>query len=124
MFAAGCVLIPLSLLRGEHVAAVVPGRAIWALAFLVVFGSLVAYTAYLYLLARVRPTVASSYAYVNPVVALVLGAALGGERLPSALLVSVPLIIAAVVLVLRPAPVRGSTPSPSIAFRTPRPNRG
>src|SRR5215469_5538583 len=90
MLAAGCVLISLSLLRGEHVAAVVPGRAIWALAFLVVFGSLVAYTAYLYLLARVRPTVASSYAYVNPVVALVLGAALGGELLPGALLVSLP----------------------------------
>ena len=124
MLAAGCVLISLSLFRGEHLAAVVPGRAIWALAFLVVFGSLVAYTAYLYLLARVRPTVASSYAYVNPVVALVLGAALGGERLPSALLVSVPLILAAVVLVLRPAPVRQSTPSPSIALRTPRPNRG
>jgi len=128
MFAAGCVLIPLSLLRGEHVAAVVPGRAIWALAYLVVFGSLVAYTAYLYLLARVPPTVAASYAYVNPVVALVLGAALGGELLPGALLVSLPLILTAVVLVLRPAPARESKPAPRIglgpSLRTPRPNRG
>ena len=124
MLAAGLVLIPMSLLRGEHVATVAPARAIWALAFLVVFGSLVAYTAYLYLLANVRPTVAASYAYVNPVVALVLGAALGGETLPRALIVSVPLILAAVVLVLRPAPAREKKPAPSIVLRTPRPNRG
>ena len=50
MFAAGLVLVCFSLLHGEHLPAVVPGRAIAAIAYLVVFGSLVAYTAYLYLL--------------------------------------------------------------------------
>ena len=120
MFTAGWVLVALSLLRGEQLPAVVPARAIWALAYLVVFGSLVAYTAYLFLLSRVPVPVASSYAYVNPVVALVLGAALAGERLPPALLVSLPLILTAVALVLRPAAARVGVP----VLRTPRPNRG
>ena len=122
MFTAGLVLVALSALHGERLPAEVPGRAIAALAYLVVFGSLVAYTAYLYLLARVPAPVASSYAYVNPLVALVLGAGLGGERLPQALLIAVPLILSAVALVLRPAPARRS--APSIGLRTPRPNRG
>jgi len=120
MFSAGWVLVALSLLRGEQLPAVVPARAIWALAYLVVFGSLVAYTAYLFLLSRVPVTVASSYAYVNPVVALVLGAALAGERLPPALLVSLPLILTAVALVLRPSGPRVAVP----VLRTPRPSRG
>lgn len=122
MFTAGWVLVALSLLRGEQLPAVIPARAIWALAYLVVFGSLVAYTAYLHLLARVPVAIASSYAYVNPVVALVLGAALGGERLPPALLVSLPLILTAVALVLRPSGPRVAVPVP--VLRTPRPNRG
>ena len=120
MFTAGWVLVGLSLLRGEQLPAVIPARAIWALAYLVVFGSLVAYTAYLFLLSRVPVTVASSYAYVNPVVALVLGAALAGERLPPALLISLPLILTAVALVLRPSGPRVAVP----VLRTPRPSRG
>ena len=122
MFAAAPVLMVLSALHGEHLPPVIPARAFWALGYLVVFGSLVAYTAYLYLLARVPAPVASSYAYVNPIVALVLGAAFAGERLPPALLVSLPLILTAVALVLRPAPPRAAPAMP--AFRTPRPNRG
>jgi len=123
MATAGPVLLVFSLLHGEHLPAVIPARAAWALAFLVVFGSLVAYTAYMYLLANVRVTVASSYAYVNPVVALVLGAALYDERLPTALVVALPLILTAVIVVLRPAPSRVGVPL-SAALRTPRPNRG
>jgi drug/metabolite transporter (DMT)-like permease len=122
MFTAGFVLAGLSLLHGERLPAVIPGRAIVALIYLIVFGSLVAYTAYLFLLARVPVTMASSYAYVNPVVALVLGAALLGELLPQALIVAVPLILTAVAVVLRPSPDRGAGPSP--ALRTPGPNRG
>ncbi len=120
MFTAGFVLVALSLLHGEHLPTAVPGRAVAAIAYLVVFGSLVAYTAYLFLLARVPAPVASSYAYVNPLVALALGAAFYGEHLPQALLVAVPLILTAVALVLRPSPVRVALP----VLRTPRPNRG
>ena len=121
MFAAGLVLVVFSLLHGEHLPAVVPGRAIAAIAYLVVFGSLVAYTAYLYLLAHTPLPVASSYAYVNPLVALALGASLYREHLPHALLIAVPLILTAVALVLRPAPVKVPRP---VLLRTPRPNRG
>jgi drug/metabolite transporter (DMT)-like permease len=99
-----------------------PGAAVAAIGYLVVFGLLVAYTAYLYLLARAPAPVASSYAYVNPLVALALGAAFYGENLPQTLLVSVPLILTAVALVLRPTPDRVAVPVP--ALRTPRPNRG
>jgi drug/metabolite transporter (DMT)-like permease len=122
MFTAGLVLVVFSLIHGEHLPAVVPGRSIAAIVYLIVFGSLVAYTAYLYLLAHTPVTVASSYAYVNPLVALALGAGLYGEHLPQALLVAVPLILTAVALVLRPSPDRSSGPVP--ALRTPRPNRG
>jgi drug/metabolite transporter (DMT)-like permease len=122
MFTAGLVLVVFSMIHGEHLPAVVPGRAIAAIAYLIVFGSLVAYTAYLYLLAHTPVTVASSYAYINPVVALALGAALYSEHLPQALLVALPLILVAVALVLRPSPDRGAAPVP--ALRTPRPNRG
>ena len=66
MATAGLVLVVLSLLHGERLPAVVTGRSIAALGYLVVFGSLVAYTAYLYLLARVPVPVASSYALREP----------------------------------------------------------
>jgi drug/metabolite transporter (DMT)-like permease len=48
-------------------------------AYLAVFGSIVAFTAYNWLLRNVRPALATSYAYVNPIVALAIGAYLGGE---------------------------------------------
>src|SRR5215470_15143527 len=48
MFTAGLVLVVFSLIHGEHLPAVIPGRAIAAIGYLIVFGSLVAYTAYLY----------------------------------------------------------------------------
>ena len=124
MFAAGLVLVVFSFVHGERLPAVVPGRAIAAIAYLIVFGSLVAYTAYLFLLSRVPVPVASSYAYVNPLVALALGAALYGEHLPTALLVSVPLILTAVALVLRPAAAPVAAPVRTPPLRTPRPNRG
>ena len=112
MATAGLVLVLLSFVHGERLPAVVSGRSIAALAYLIVFGSLVAYTAYLYLLAKVPVPVASSYAYVNPLVALALGAAFYGERLPAALIVSVPLILTAVALVLRPAKAPTRAPEP------------
>lgn len=102
MLCGGAVLFCASVLRGEHFSAWPSARSVGALAYLAVFGSLVAFSAYLYLLARVRPTVASSYAYVNPVVAMFFGAALGGEAVPPVALLATPLILASVAVVLRP----------------------
>jgi len=67
---------------------------------LIVFGSLVAYSAYMYLLAHVRPTLATSYAYVNPVVAVALGALLVGEAITPLGVLATFVIVAGVVLVL------------------------
>ena len=72
-----------------------------ALLYLMVFGSMIGFSAYAYLLARARPTVATSYTYVNPVIAVVLGVALAGERLTTASVTGAALIVAAVALVVR-----------------------
>jgi drug/metabolite transporter (DMT)-like permease len=70
------------LLHGEHVATgQVTGKAWWALAYLVVFGSVIAFTAYSWLLGTAPVSQVATYAYVNPVVAVALGAVLAGERL-------------------------------------------
>jgi len=59
-----------------------PGpRPLAAMAYLIIGGSLVAFSAYGYLLRHVRPALATSYAYVNPLVAVSLGVALAGEQI-------------------------------------------
>jgi drug/metabolite transporter (DMT)-like permease len=79
---------------------VVPGaKAIWALAYLIVLGSLVAYSAFGWLLKNTRPALATSYAYVNPVVALALGVGLGGEHPAPTDYAGLGLVLAAVALV-------------------------
>src|SRR5207237_5523156 len=70
MLAGGSVMTAVALLRGERLTAVPPLRPVLALAYLVVLGSIVAYSAYQFLLSTVRPTLATSYAYVNPIVAV------------------------------------------------------
>ncbi len=80
MLTGGGVLLLLSVLMGERWGT--PSAAsLWALAYLTVFGSLVAYSAYMYLVTHTRPALATSYAYVNPVVAVLLGVGFGGEQL-------------------------------------------
>jgi drug/metabolite transporter (DMT)-like permease len=81
MIVGGAVMFCVAALRGERVQAPLTAAALGAVAYLVVFGSLIAFSAYAFLLRAVRPAIATSYAYVNPVVALGIGAVLGGERL-------------------------------------------
>jgi drug/metabolite transporter (DMT)-like permease len=80
-------------------AALPPWHAAAAFLYLVSFGSIVAYSAYAFLLRRVRPALATSYAYVNPVVAVGLGAALGGETVASNAIWALILILAGVGIV-------------------------
>ena len=80
MLTGGVALALMALLAGERFAAVPDVRAWGAFAYLVVFGSIVGFSAYIYLLRHVRPALATSYAYVNPPVAVLLGVALGGEH--------------------------------------------
>jgi drug/metabolite transporter (DMT)-like permease len=69
--------------------------------YLVVFGSLIAFSAYLYLLGHASPAVATSYAFVNPVIALLLGVLLGGESVAGGEWIACGVILAGVVLVFR-----------------------
>lgn len=81
MVIGGVFSLCLGLLLGERVHHAPTANALWAMVFLILFGSLIAFSAYGYLLRNVRPALATSYAYVNPVVAVGLGVLLAGERI-------------------------------------------
>lgn len=99
MLVGGVVLLLLSFSTGERLVAMPGARPLLALAYLIIFGSIVAFSAYLYLLKKVRPALATSYAYINPVVAVGLGVGLVGETISSVGLVAMLIILAAVGLV-------------------------
>jgi drug/metabolite transporter (DMT)-like permease len=69
------------------------------LVYLIVFGSLLAFTAYSWLLRHYPPTLVATHTYVNPIVALILGWALAGERITTSIVISAALAIAAIALV-------------------------
>ncbi|WP_308565211.1 drug/metabolite exporter YedA [uncultured Klebsiella sp.] len=99
MLAAGLVLIIASALTGETLTRTPSWSGILAVAYLAIFGSLIAINAYMYLIRNVTPAVATSYAYVNPVVAVLLGTGLAGENLSPIEWLALGVIIFAVVLV-------------------------
>jgi drug/metabolite transporter (DMT)-like permease len=76
-------------------------KSLLALVYLAVAGSLVAYSAYFWLLSRFPPTLVATHTYVNPLVAIVLGWAIGGETLTARFLFGGLLVIAAIGLVGR-----------------------
>jgi drug/metabolite transporter (DMT)-like permease len=76
-----------------------------SLVYLVVFGSLIAFSAYVWLLSKVPTTAVATYAYVNPLVAVLLGWAFLGEQITGQTLLAAALIIVAVVLILSRPPV-------------------
>jgi len=99
MISGGILLIAASLFSGESISSVPSLRATGALIYLMLFGSLIAFSAYIYLLKNVRPALATSYAYVNPVIAVILGILFAGEKITSTGLVSMTIIITGVILV-------------------------
>jgi len=84
--------------RGFSFAAV-PTRAWLALGYLILFGSVITFTAYNWLLVRYSPTLVATHTYVNPIVAVLLGWRLAGEHVTLNVMVSALMVIAAVVLV-------------------------
>jgi drug/metabolite transporter (DMT)-like permease len=100
MLAGGVVLAIAGAIHGERVPTHASATSWLAVAYLVVFGSLIAFTAYNWLLRNARPTVATSYAYVNPIIAVVIGAVLSGEPLGLSTIVANALIVGAVMLAL------------------------
>jgi drug/metabolite transporter (DMT)-like permease len=103
MLCGGAVMIVAGLLRGESdgfTLAQVTTKSWLAYAYLVSAGSIVAFTAYIWLLRAVEPALAGTYAFVNPVVAVLLGWAFAGEKLSIQMLGGAALIVLAVVLVV------------------------
>ena len=100
MLMGGIALMIVSTLHGESYPSVISAKSWGAMLFLVVLGSLVAYSAYQYLLKNVRTLVASSNTFVNPVVAFVLGIWLAGETVTSTEYAALAVILVGVFLVL------------------------
>jgi drug/metabolite transporter (DMT)-like permease len=101
MLTGGAVLAVIAGVRGERLNFGASADAWIALAYLWIFGSLVAFTAYSWLLRNARPVVATSYAYVNPPLAVAMGAVLYGEPLGWSTLAANVMIVVAVMLALR-----------------------
>ena len=98
MLTAGVIALGVSAALGEHWALPVSPRVWWAWVYLVVFGSVVAFSAYRFVVERVSATLASTYAYVNPPVALFVGWWLGNESFSVNTLVGLPIVLAGVAL--------------------------
>ena len=99
MLEAGVVLMIASMIAGEKLTALPSLSGFLAVGYLALFGSIIAINAYMYLIRNVSPALATSYAYVNPVVAVLLGTGLGGETLSKIEWLALGVIVFAVVLV-------------------------
>ena len=101
MLAGGVALTLISLGLGEPMPHAPTLQATLALAYLIVAGSLIALTAYVRLLGHVRPALATSYAYVNPPLAVLMGVGLLGESIGALEIVAMAVILGGVSLILR-----------------------
>jgi drug/metabolite transporter (DMT)-like permease len=113
MLCGGALLVCASLVRGEPAsidAAAISSRSLAAFAYLVVFGSVLAFACYSYLLKHVRAEAVATHVFVNPLVAVAVGAWLGGEQLRTAHLVS-GLFILASVCVITLGPQQATAPA-------------
>jgi carboxylate/amino acid/amine transporter len=99
MLAAGIVLLAASWITGESLTTLPTLSGFLAVGYLAIFGSIIAISAYMYLIRNTTPAVATSYAYVNPVVAVLLGTTFAGEVLSPVEWLALGIIILAVVLV-------------------------
>ena len=99
MIAGSIPLALVSLANGEHFASMPDTTALTAMAYLIVFGSLLGFSAYIYLLHHTRPALASSYAYVNPPVAVLVGVLLGGEAISRLDILGTVVIVAGVAAI-------------------------
>jgi drug/metabolite transporter (DMT)-like permease len=100
MLCAGVVMLLTGLLTGERLTEMPTTESLVAFVYLFIFGGIIAYTAYVYLLDTVRPTLATSYAYINPVIAVILGALIGGEAIGEYGLLALICIVGGVALIM------------------------
>ncbi len=99
MLCGGVAMCVLGAAIGERFHGMPSAHALAAFAYLIVFGSIIGFSAYIWLLHHVRPALAGSYAYVNPAIAVALGAWLAHERFGSHELVAMGVILLGVVAI-------------------------
>ncbi|HKF86697.1 MAG TPA: EamA family transporter [Propionibacteriaceae bacterium] len=122
MAVGGMVAVAMGLARGEGVPGqlgVLPASTWFAFGYLVVVGSMIAYTAYAWLLQNAPISLTSTYAYVNPAVAVLLGAVILSEPVTGVVLIGGGLAILGVALVVTAEPPRTAAPRPAV---TPAPS--
>ncbi len=86
MLISSTLLFAITRATGMSVAlSLIPANSWWAIAYLVVFGSVLSFIAYIYMLQRLSPEINSIYAYINPIIAVLLGAVIFGEPLTMAI---------------------------------------
>ncbi|HST13765.1 MAG TPA: EamA family transporter [Gaiellaceae bacterium] len=112
MLAGGFVMLPMGAFTVHHFSPSAGSIAGWI--YLVLFGSVVGYTAYVWLLANAPLGMVSTYAYVNPVVAITLGVLFRGEHLTWRLLVGAVIVVAAVATVVRMEPATAPPPDEGV----------
>jgi len=99
MLIGGVFVTVLGLILGQRITSVPTMQSLLALLYLITFGSLLAFSVYGYLLRHVRPALATSYAYVNPVVAVCLGVIFAGEHSTVMTVVAMVVILVGVGLI-------------------------
>ena len=99
MFAGGALMLGAGVLSREQVPASIPLGALTAFVYLVVFGSILTFTAYTYLMRNASPTVVGTAAYINPVVAVLLGWAFLSEPITARTLLAMGIILSSVLLI-------------------------
>jgi len=99
MLFAAAVAFAIGIARGEPADLAPTGDAVLALGYLVVFGNVLGYTSFVYLMARVPAAKVATYAYVNPVIAVVLGWLVAGEQLAPRVLAGAAVVLVGVALV-------------------------
>ncbi len=102
MLGGGLVLTLVGTIKGEWMSfniADVSANSWFALAYLIIFGSLIGFTAYSWLLKNAQPAMVATYAYVNPVIAVFLGWLIAGESFTTQMLVGAGIIIGSVALI-------------------------
>ncbi len=116
MMLGGAALLAISASAGElHPFPLIPARAVWSLAYLIVAGSLFGFTAFVYLLGRMPASRVASHAYVNPVVALALGYFFAGEQITMRTLTGAALVVGSVVMTLWPGNVGNKSKARELA---------
>jgi drug/metabolite transporter (DMT)-like permease len=106
MLFGGIFLIPMSLLFDNYTSITWSGDMLFALGYLILFGSVAAYASYSYAIKKLPMTTVSLYAYINPIVAVILGAILLHERLNARILIGILITLAGIYVVNRGYQIR------------------